>query len=418
MTQKALPADVRTNGVLADLDREWTHIINDEDLAYFDKIAKQQILVGSSVKEQEIANIDVFVNNVQLASGTEYTLNVTGREVELDIEWLTSRQTQVNYDGALSSGEIDLNGTFIGGNGYVAGDTITLDDGSLLVVIVEAGGVVTEFEITNSAGVDVVLGVALNQAASSGIGGGFNLTPEEPNVGVGISDTVYFSYITEIPTEVFHFPDRHTQAVVRGLRGLVTSDRRFTLRYTRDFTLRDNLENGSTSLELKQAHEEWQLIRQEQPFLIPRGLWDKVTESMVGYLLTDASVRVPSLERELYDSTYETDTRFGLREGQAFTDGATALQTILGDLQDPENEFPSVDINTFFAIHNFDTAEGIVDAMDAIYETFTFTDVNRIYFAIVHDAFSFKQEYPDIFKTSMVAIHGIRPFQVAGLFDD
>ena len=91
---------------------------------------------------------------------------------------------------------------------------------------------------------------------------------------------------------------------------------------------------------------------------------------------------------------------------------------ILNDLQNPENEFPSVDINTFFATNSFDTDQGIVDAMDAMYETFTFADVNRIYFAVLHDAFSFKQEYPDIFKTSMVAIHGIRPFQVAGLFDD
>ena len=418
LTQKSLPADVRTNGVLADLDREWTHIIIDEDLAYFDKVGQQIITVGSVVKEQLVANIDIFVNNTQLATGTEYTLNITGREVEIDIEWLTSRQTQANYDGALSSGGIDTNGVFLGGSGYAIDDTITLSDGSLLVVVAETAGVITEFEITNAAGVDVVLGVALTQAASSGAGGGFTLTPEEPNVGLGISDTVEFSYVTEIPTEVFHFPDRHTQAVVRGLRGLVTSDRRFTLRYTRDFTLRDNLENGSTSLQLKTAHEEWQLIREEQPFLIPRGLWDKVTESMVGFLLTDVNTRVPSLERELYDSTFDTSTRFGLREEQAFTDGATALQTILNDLQNPENEFPSVDINTFFATNSFDTDQGIVDAMNAIYETFTFTDVNRIYFAVLHDAFSFKQEYPDIFKTSMVAIHGIRPFQVAGLFDD
>jgi hypothetical protein len=431
LTQKALPADVRTNGVLADLEREWTHIITDDDRHFWDKMGSRQIiLVGSHVKDEDIANIDVFVNNIQLLSGTEYALSESGREVEITLDWLTSRQTEVNYDGGLEQVWTDsisppgyvagtrTNGTFIGGNNYAVDDTITLDDGSILQVTSETGGTVDGFVFTLVSKTPVVTGVTLNQVISSGAGGGFNLTPEDPNTGLGNDDTVEFTYTTEIPTEVFQFPDRHTQAVVRGLRGLVTSDRRFTLRYVRDFTLRDNIENGTTPLQLKQAHEEWQLIREEQPFLIPRALWDKVTESMVGYLLTDPSVRVPSLERELYDASYNAETRFGLQAGQSFTDGPTALQTILKDLQDPENDFPSVDINTFFATHSFDTAENIVDAMDAIYETFTFTDVNRIWFAVLHDAFSFKKEYPDIFKTSMVAIHGIRPFQVAGLFDD
>ena len=421
LTLKPKPADVRTNGVLVDLDRSWEHVIVAEDLIHFAELGRQILLVGSAIKEGDIANLTVTVNGTALVSTTEYTINETGREVQIVKEHLFVGQSELNYDGTLPNGDF-VGGDGPGGTAYVPGDTITLDDGSVITVdVVNVNGDVIEFTVTTSGGITVIQGTPLFQASTSGTGTGFSLTPELNNVA-GIVfvelDEVGFDYTTEVPTEVFHFPDRHTEAVIRGLRGLITNDRRYTLRFTRDFTLRDDLEQGDSSLELKQHHEEWQLIRQEQPFLVPRALWDKVTESMVGFLLTDPTTRVPTLERELYDTSFSTETRFGLRSGQAFTDGPTALQTILADLNNPDNAFPAVDINAFFAQNDFTTTDGIIAAMNSIYTLFTFTDVNRIYFATLHDAFSFKKEYPDIFKTSMVAIHGIRPFQVAGLFDD
>jgi hypothetical protein len=427
ITQTPLPADQRTNGIFADLTRTWSHILTEDALKHFDVHGNEHILLGSPVKEGDIANVNyVRLNNVTLTPTTEYTVSPSGRELEISIDYLASTQTEANYDGATELVWNDFayvtgtltNGTFSGGMGHAIGDNITLSDGSILLVTSVAAGVVDGFIITNSAGVSVTPSVALTQASTSGSGINFILTPELPNIGLGLNDTLEVEYVTEIPTEIFEFPDRQTQAIIRGLRGLVTSNRRFTLRYTRDFTLRDNLDNGNTALDLKQTHQEWQLIREEQPFLIPRELWDRVTEAIVGFELDNTGTRVPSLERELYDTTYGTDTRFGLGDGQAFTDGATALQTILSDLQNPENDFPAVDINTFFATNSFDTDDNIIAAMATIYNTFTFTDVNRIWFSVLHDAFSFKKEYPDIFKTSMVAIHGIRPFQVAGLFDD
>jgi hypothetical protein len=56
--------------------------------------------------------------------------------------------------------------------------------------------------------------------------------------------------------------------------------------------------------------------------------------------------------------------------------------------------------------------------MDNIYNTFTVQNVNRIYFSVLFDAFTTKAKYPGIFKTSMVSLHGIRPFQSSGVFDD
>lgn len=171
-------------------------------------------------------------------------------------------------------------------------------------------------------------------------------------------------------------------------------------------------------LEKKALHEEWELFREEQQFHINRWQWDLITESMVGYKLNDPTIRVPNYERELYDSKYATETRYGLGEGQAFTDGTLAIATILDDLLNPDNSFYPVDVNVFFERENFDTPEDIESAMNTIYNTFPFEHVNRMYFSVLLDAMSVKLEYAGIFKTSMIALHGIRPFQVAGVFDD
>jgi hypothetical protein len=218
-------------------------------------------------------------------------------------------------------------------------------------------------------------------------------------------------------------PVRFIQVVVKGLRGLIDADRRFVIRFTRDFTLRSSLDFGESALQLKTLHAEWQMLREKQQSVIPRDLWDKVTEAMIGVKLDDDTIRVPSLERELFDLLFESesaDTQYGLREGQAFTDGPTAINTILADLSNPDNFelFEPVDINTFFEQNSFDTPENITEAMDTIYTTFPFENTNRMFFEVLLDALSFDSEQPDIFKTSWVALIGVQPFELEGAFDD
>jgi hypothetical protein len=225
-------------------------------------------------------------------------------------------------------------------------------------------------------------------------------------------------------------PRRYTQLILRGLAGVVDDDDRYTLRFTRDFTLRDDLHprNYTTDLtadfdrinteplDLKSHHTEWTLIREKQPFNIPEALWDKITESIIASSLTDSTSRVPSLSRELYDVTYDTNTRYGLGAGQAFVDGALALATILDDLQDPNNDFSPIDINTFFATHDFETDDGITEAMEDIYNTFNFEATNRIFFKVLHDALTTQPEFADLFKTSWVSLQGTQIFLTEELF--
>jgi len=252
------------------------------------------------------------------------------------------------------------------------------------------------------------------------VGGVTTVTVDVPVIGSPPEDRVKITY-TGLYDSITALPYRFTQIIIRGLQGIVFSDSRYTIQFTRDFTLRDDLDvvnEALEPLELKNLHEEWELIRQEQTSNINRWLWDRVTECIVGYKLDDTTTRVPSLERELYDEKTDTDTQYGLGDGQAFANGTLALASVLTYLLDPDVDFTPIDINTFFEIYSFDTDENIIEAMDVIYNTFNFAHVNRIFFSVLHDAFTTKSKYPDIFKTSMVSLHGIRPFQTAGVFDD
>jgi len=247
-----------------------------------------------------------------------------------------------------------------------------------------------------------------------------NYTFSLPTSQLSVGQIVKIEYTGLNYTENKDLPSRFVQSVVRGLRGWIDDDRRYTVRFTRDFTLRDDLNKGTSSLDLKNKHEEWIMFRERQPYHIDRVLWDKVTEAMVGYkTLIDGTIeRVPSYERELYDSKYGTDTRYGLGDNQAIVDGSMALDTIIADLENPDNVFHPVDINTFFEQHNFDTDAAIIESMDVIYNTFAYTHVNRMMFSVLHDALSLKTKYPDILKTSMVSLNGIKPLQISGIFDD
>lgn len=217
--------------------------------------------------------------------------------------------------------------------------------------------------------------------------------------------------------QFYTIPVLYREAVIRNIAGYITDNDRYSIRFTRDFTLRDVM-NTPPNRFLNENHEEWLVFRQDQPNTIPRQLWDKLTEALAGITLANNSVRVPALERELYDATYGTDTRFGLGFNQAFVDKTLALNTILSYLQDPTKTFDPVNIDVFFATNDFTTPTGIIQAMSLIYDTFTSTHVNSMWFDTLMDALSTKGKYKELFKTSWVAVHGIRILESQGFFDD
>lgn len=231
------------------------------------------------------------------------------------------------------------------------------------------------------------------------------------------------SAITIPPEEdVAHFlPDRYTQVIVRGLGNQIQEDEKMKLRFIQDFTLRDNyldsdnslkykIQHGNTeTMDLKNKHSEWELFREKQSGNIPKVLWNKMVEAVVGFDLDSGlTIPVPSPERILYDTTHGTATRFGLESGQAFVDQTTAKSTIMGLLQDPSFDTYPIDKEVLLATYNMDTAENTKAMMDFIYDHFSSRQVNKIFFEVFYDALTNKHEYPGIIKTSLIALQNIR----------
>jgi hypothetical protein len=235
-----------------------------------------------------------------------------------------------------------------------------------------------------------------------------------------VFDKLMLPTVVSFDKKVQQLPHRYRQSVIRGINGYITEDNRFVLRYTKDYSLRDHIDDVSSALALKNTHEHWEMFREDQPYHIPRSLWDRITEAIVQYKLNDPTVRVPTLEREVYDIEHGTDTKYGLGDEQAFVNGELALATIIDDLEDPMHDFAPINIHEFSQLYPLETndREQIVITMNAIYNTFSNVHVNRMFFSVLKDALSTKAKYPDLLKTSMVALHGIRPLEVNGINDD
>lgn len=230
-----------------------------------------------------------------------------------------------------------------------------------------------------------------------------------------VSAQVVVDPITSTSIQV---PDRFVQAIIHGLRGYVDANNRYVLRFTRDFTLRDNLKFGTSPLQLKDTHQEWLMFRQAQLSNVPRGLWDKITESIIGFQLNNPSLRVPSLNRQLYDTTYGASTEYGLGPDQTFVNGTLALSSIQAYLNDPTNDFYPVDLDIFFASFNFDTSANTIATMNEIYTTFSYNNVNNMYFSVLQDALSTQLQYAGLMKTSAIALYGVELLDVNGIFDN
>jgi hypothetical protein len=85
-------------------------------------------------------------------------------------------QTQTNFDN------VAPNGTFAGGTGYANGNTITLSDNTVVTVVANAGGVVTQFSLVSTASTGSTTNrPTLTQVSTNGSGVGFSLTLHTAN---------------------------------------------------------------------------------------------------------------------------------------------------------------------------------------------------------------------------------------------
>ena len=161
--------------------------------AALDLPAGSTITIAGNVTEASIqtpsggfANNDDLINKEyvdSIAGGFDYKESVRIATTPSDlIGGVIAAQDETNYDGAGSNGSF-VGGDGVGGTAYVATDTITLIDGTVITVdAVDGNGDVTDFTVT-TAGTSNTDGQVLTQASTSGSGTGFTITLGTNNIG-------------------------------------------------------------------------------------------------------------------------------------------------------------------------------------------------------------------------------------------
>jgi len=198
---------------------------------------------------------------------------------------------------------------------------------------------------------------------------------------------------------------------ISGLSYIVTKDNTFKLRFTRNFTLRDDPEE----LNLKNVHTEWALMRPGQKTKIPETLWKKLTDSVVGQDI--AGNPVPSMRRVLYDERNGTRTSYGFGPEQTLAPAellrSSIIHTILNTkLIDESASSVTPDYITFLDLDASDTwfadAETARKTMTDLWNQAKVAQINEIFFGALEDVIANNYELSDIFKTSRISAYSIK----------
>lgn len=241
---------------------------------------------------------------------------------------------------------------------------------------------------------------------------------------------------TPLPTDWFY--DAMT---ISNLTSVVAKDDTFKLRFTRDFTLRED----PREIDLKNVHTEWGLIRQNQRGRVPEQLWQKLVDSAAGK--NAAGEDVPSLRRALYDERNGTQTQFGFSAEQTLAPSQllrTTLAYAIVNTKVTEETLTavvpdyidfieaSIDLSSSDAIESpiersleksrlvnqvedqfFSTPELVRSTMTKIWAQAKISQVNELFFAALEDITASNFELTDIFKTSRLALYSVQEKQAA-----
>lgn len=204
---------------------------------------------------------------------------------------------------------------------------------------------------------------------------------------------------------------RYDAITISGLSYVVTKDDTFKLRFTRNFTLRDDPQD----LDLKDTHVEWMLIRPGQRTTIPEALWEKMVNSACG--ADAAGNTLPAPRRVAYDERNGTRTQFGFGADQVLAPTelikSTLLFTILNtQLVDDSGSIPVPDYMTFLDFSEsdtwFETAESTRNTLTRIWNEGKVSQINELFFAVLEDILAANYELTDIFKTSRLSAYSIK----------
>lgn len=208
-----------------------------------------------------------------------------------------------------------------------------------------------------------------------------------------------------------NLPARYTQFIMRNIQSYINDGARYHVLLQRDATLRDEL--SADSIIPKNVHSEWKLFREQQLEVVPREMWDKITETLTGVKLTDPTLLIPSVDRVLFDSINGTTTQYGLGVDQAVGDQAIVLTSLLEKLSDSSFDIRPINKEKLLTDFPFNSNSNIIEAMDFIYNSFNSDDVNAIFFGVLRDLLTYTHKLDGVFKTSMVSVRSSSKLQTA-----
>jgi hypothetical protein len=197
---------------------------------------------------------------------------------------------------------------------------------------------------------------------------------------------------------------------VANLGTYVTKDKSYKLRFTRDFTLRDD----PNELDLKNTHSEWSLIRPNMKTLIPETLWNLVVDSACGQDILGNVIPNPTLLD--YDDRHGTQTQYGFGPGQILIEQSLVLKSLMQAITNPKTtkwvnqQYIPDRINTIdYATQSvwFSTPQSTRQLLTQIWTTATAVQINGIFFEVLEDALANDYTFTDIFKSSRISAHSI-----------
>lgn len=216
---------------------------------------------------------------------------------------------------------------------------------------------------------------------------------------------------------------KYDAITISGLSYVVTKDETFKLRFTRNFTLREDPQD----LDLKDTHVEWSLIRPGQRTRVPEALWTKMVNSACG--VDTAGNVLPSARRISYDERNGTRTQFGFGADQVLAPSELIKSTLLfailnTKLVDDSGAISVPDYMYFLDFSQADewfaTADSTRNTLTRIWNEGKVSQINELFFAVLEDILASNYELTDIFKTSRLSAYSIkvvRPAPVAPAYE-
>lgn len=210
-------------------------------------------------------------------------------------------------------------------------------------------------------------------------------------------------------------PNRYGLLSVKLLSRWVRKAHTYKLRLKKNPTLRDD----DHDMKLKNVHAEWELLRAYQGQVLPKALWDSLTDTLCGQ--NSVGVDLPYVPYSEYDYRNASFSSYGLGVGQVMTDIEDAKETVKQTILNTgvmrfdiptQTLVPDPISYTGFDIEQLDTylatPESTRAFMGDLWTNAKPKQLNELFFAVLQDLLTKTKELSGMFKTSFIALSEIR----------